>query len=156
MAYFDNMQQNCIATLLPNMSSQPLSEQALLSMPEHAYMNDAQLAFFKHVLETQLQLLETNMRVTSDHLQEQQETPDPLDRATEEENRGLELRTRDRERKHLKTIQSALQRIANGNYGYCEETGEPIGLQRLLARPTTKLCIEAQERHERRERLFHH
>lgn len=133
-----------------------LSEQALLNMPQTAYMNEAQLAFFKQLLEAQLSALEGNMRLTSQHLQHQQETPDPLDRATEEESRGLELRARDRERKHLKTIQSALQRIANGSYGYCEETGEPIGLRRLLARPTTKLCIEAQERHERRERQFNH
>lgn len=119
-------------------------------------MNQAQLAFFKQLLETELQLLQENMRLTSAHLSDQQETPDSADRATQEENYTLELRTRDRERKHLKTIQSALRRIEEGSYGYCEETGEKIGLHRLLARPTTRLCLEAQERHERRERQFNH
>lgn len=133
-----------------------LSESELLAMPIDAYMNHAQLDFFKRLLEAQLHTLQTNMQVTSMHLQANEETPDPADRATQEETRGLELRTRDRERKHLKTIQSALLRIAQGNYGYCEETGERIGIARLLARPTTKLCLEAQERHERRERQFNH
>jgi DnaK suppressor protein len=133
-----------------------LTPSELLSMPEDAYMNEAQLAFFKQLLEQQLDTLQANMLLTSTHLHEQQETPDPADRATQEETHGLELRTRERERKHIKTIQSALLRIARGQYGYCEETGEPIGLARLFARPATKLCLEAQERHERRERLFNH
>ncbi len=133
-----------------------LTPPELLSMPEDAYMNAAQLAFFKQLLEQQLDILQANMLLTSTHLHEQQETPDPADRATQEETHGLELRTRERERKHIKTIQSALMRIAQGQYGYCEETAEPIGLARLMARPATKLCLEAQERHERRERQFHH
>lgn len=133
-----------------------LSQSQLLAMPDECYMSEAQLNFFKQLLETELQLLQENMRQTSAHLSLQQETPDPADRATQEENYTLELRTRDRERKHLKTIQSALRRIEEGSYGYCEETGEKIGLQRLLARPTTRLCLEAQERHERRERQFNH
>jgi len=128
----------------------------LLAMSADAYMNEAQLAFFRQLLQAQLQALQDNMRQTSEHLSDQQETPDPADRATQEETHSLELRTRDRERKHLKTIQSALRRIQDGSYGYCEDTGEPIGLARLLARPTTKLCLEAQERHERRERQFNH
>lgn len=128
----------------------------LLSMPEDAYMNKAQLAFFKQLLQAQLQALQGNMQSTSEHLLDQQETPDPADRATREETQSLELRTRERERKHVKTIHAALLRIEHGDYGYCEETGEPIGLARLLARPTTKLCLEAQERHERRERQFNH
>jgi DnaK suppressor protein len=133
-----------------------LTTAELLSMPEDAYMNQAQLAFFKKLIQVQLASLQDNMQLTSLHLHEQQETPDPTDRATQEETHALELRTRDRERKHIKTLESALQRITHGQYGYCEETGEPIGLARLIARPATKLCLEAQERHERRERLFNH
>lgn len=133
-----------------------LTESELLSMPAEAYMNAAQLAFFQHLLEKQRLALHDNMRLTSSHLHEQEETPDPADRASQEESHGLELRTRERERKHLKSIAAALLRIRDGLYGYCEETGEPIGLPRLLARPTTKLCLEAQERHERRERQFNH
>lgn len=133
-----------------------ISEAQLLSMPEEAYMNEVQLAFFKYELQSQLQSLQENMQLTGEHLLDLQETPDPLDRATQEETRSIELRARERERKHLKTIQSALRRIEQGMYGYCEETGEPIGLLRLLARPTTRLCLEAQERHERRERQFNH
>lgn len=133
-----------------------ISEAQLLSMPEEAYMNEVQLIFFKHQLQSQLQTLQENMQLTGEHLLDLQETPDPLDRATQEETRSIELRARERERKHLKTIQSALRRIEQGGYGYCEETGEPIGLPRLLARPTTRLCLEAQERHERRERQFNH
>lgn len=133
-----------------------LNTSELLSMPEDAYMNKAQLAFFKQLLQAQLQALQGNMQSTSKHLLDQQKTPDPADRATREETQSLELRTRERERKHVKTIHAALLRIEHGDYGYCEETGEPIGLARLLARPTTKLCLEAQERHERRERQFNH
>lgn len=133
-----------------------LTSSEILTMSESAYMNEAQLAFFKQLLERQLDTLQANMLLTSANLLDQQETPDPADRATQEETHGLELRTRERERKHIKTIQSALLRIAQGQYGYCEETGEPIGLARLMARPATKLCLEAQERHERRERQFHH
>lgn len=133
-----------------------LTQSELLSLPDDAYMNAVQLAFFKRLLEMQLEALQSNMQLTSAHLLDHQGTPDPADRATQEETHGLELRTRDRERKHIKTIQAALLRIAQGNFGYCEETGEPIGLARLLARPTTKLCLEARERHERRERLFNH
>lgn len=133
-----------------------LTESELLAMPAESYMNAAQLAFFQHLLENQRLALHDNMGLTSSHLHEQEETPDPADRASQEESHGLELRTRERERKHLKSIAAAQLRIRDGSYGYCEETGEPIGLPRLLARPTTKLCLEAQERHERRERQFNH
>ncbi|WP_029149102.1 RNA polymerase-binding protein DksA [Methylophilus sp. 5] len=133
-----------------------LTEPELLAMPEDAYMNPAQLAYFQRLLESQRQILHDNMRLTSCHLHEQHDTPDPADRASQEESHGLELKTRERERKHLKSIAAALLRIGDGRYGYCEETGEPIGLARLLARPTTKLCLQAQERHERRERQFNH
>jgi len=80
--------------------------------------------------------------------------PDPADRATIEEEHALELRTRDRERKLLKKIQQSLARIESGEYGYCEETGEPIGIPRLLARPTATLSLEAQQRRELRQKLY--
>ena len=80
--------------------------------------------------------------------------PDPADRATIEEEHALELRTRDRERKLLKKVEQALARIESGDYGWCEETGEPIGLNRLIARPTANLSLEAQERRELRQKLF--
>lgn len=131
-----------------------MTESELLAMPDSDYMNASQLAFFKSLLLIELVQLQENLNHTSEHLREVEDAADPADRATQEESRGLELRTRDRERKYLKSINSALARIEDGRYGYCDDTGEPIGLQRLIARPTTKLCLEAQERHERRERQF--
>lgn len=131
-----------------------MTESELLAMPDSDYMNASQLAFFKSLLLIELAQLQENLNHTSEHLREVEDAADPADRATQEESRGLELRTRDRERKYLKSINSALARIEDGRYGYCDDTGEPIGLQRLIARPTTKLCLEAQERHERRERQF--
>lgn len=145
------MQLYCI--LLVHMS---LTEAELLAMPETDYMNAEQLAFFKAVLLRELAQLQENLSHTSEHLREVEEAADPADRATQEETRGLELRTRDRERKYLKSVNSAIARIEDGSYGYCVNTGEPIGLLRLIARPTTKLCLEAQEQHERRERQFNH
>lgn len=131
-----------------------MTESELLAMPDSDYMNASQLEFFKSLLLIELAQLQENLNHTSEHLREVEDAADPADRATQEESRGLELRTRDRERKYLKSINSALARIEDGRYGYCDDTGEPIGLQRLIARPTTKLCLEAQERHERRERQF--
>lgn len=133
-----------------------LTEAELLAMPETDYMNAEQLAFFKAMLLRELAQLQENLSHTSEHLREVEEAADPADRATQEETRGLELRTRDRERKYLKSVNSALARIEDGSYGYCVNTGEPIGLLRLIARPTTKLCLDAQEQHERRERQFNH
>jgi DnaK suppressor protein len=133
-----------------------MTESELLAMSDSDYMNASQLAYFKALLLIQLAQLQENLDHTSEHLREVEDAADPADRATQEESRGLELRTRDRERKYLKSINSALARIEDGRYGYCEDTGEPIGLQRLIARPTTKLCLEAQEQHERRERQFNH
>lgn len=117
-------------------------------------MNADQLLFFKTLLEKQREQIADNARDTSNHLREHEEFSDPADRATQEELHTLELRTRDRERKLQKKIDAALRRIANSEYGFCEESGEPIGLPRLLARPTTTLSLEAQERHEQRERQF--
>ena len=95
-----------------------------------------------------------NASETTEHLRENILVPDPADRATIEEEHALELRTRDRERKLLKKVEQALARIESGDYGWCEETGEPIGLNRLIARPTANLSLEAQERRELRQKLF--
>ena len=95
-----------------------------------------------------------NAGETTEHLRETVIVPDPADRATIEEEHALELRTRDRERKLLKKVQQAINRIDVGEYGWCEETGEPIGLQRLLARPTATLSLEAQQRRELRQKLY--
>lgn len=129
--------------------SAPLTEAEILAMPEADYMNAAQVAFFRARLRQSREELLANAAATSQHLQQNETPADPNDRATVEEEHILELRVRDRERKLLGKIDAALRRIDAGDYGYCEETGEPIGLRRLLARPTATLCIEAQERHER-------
>ena len=133
-----------------------LTEQDILSWngPEDDYMNEAHLAFFKERLLQMKQELIDNAMATSQHLQEQEATPDPADRATLEEEYALELRTRDRERKLLQKIENTVKSIEEGNYGYCEDTGEPIGLARLLARPTASLTVEAQERRERLKRQY--
>jgi DnaK suppressor protein len=132
----------------------PLTEAELLKMPKSEYMNAAQLRFFKdRLLELQRELRD-NAGATTEHLRELSFAPDPADRATLEEEHALELRTRDRERKLLKKIDQSLARIEDGSYGFCEETGEPIGLQRLLARPTATLSIEAQERREMKQKLY--
>jgi DnaK suppressor protein len=130
------------------------TEEQLLKMPDSAYMNDDQLAFFKYRLQRMEQELLANAGETTEHLRETVIVPDPADRATIEEEHALELRTRDRERKLLKKVQAALQRIESGDYGYCEETGDPIGIPRLLARPTATLSLEAQQRRELKQKLF--
>ena len=130
-----------------------LSEKALLAMPAKAYMNEAQLEFFRDLLRKQRQDLIDNATMTIDHLRDGEAEADPNDRATIEEENSIELRIRDRERKMLPRVEAALKRIADGRFGFCEETGEPIGLRRLLARPTTSFSIEAQERHESRQRI---
>ena len=130
------------------------SEGELLKMPESAYMNDQQLGFFKYRLQQMEQELLQNADETTEHLRETVIVPDPADRATIEEEHALELRTRDRERKLLKKVQQALGRIDSGEYGYCEETGEPIGIPRLLARPTATLSLEAQQRREIKQKMF--
>jgi DnaK suppressor protein len=131
-----------------------LTEEELLKAPEKDYMNEAQLAFFKkRLLELREQLLR-NADDTGEHLRENEITTDPSDRATLEEEYTLELRTRDRERKLLKKVEKSLRMIEDGSYGWCEETGEPIGVPRLLARPTATLSLEAQERRERVQKLY--
>ncbi|MCU0841034.1 MAG: RNA polymerase-binding protein DksA [Thiobacillaceae bacterium] len=123
-------------------------------MPEKDYMNEVQLNFFKAKLQAMKEDILDNARETGEHLKENEVFADPNDRATVEEENMLEQRVRDRERKLLKKIEQALGRIDAGDYGYCLETGEPIGIPRLLARPTAELSIEAQEKHERMERLY--
>jgi len=130
------------------------TEEQLLKMPDAVYMNEDQLAFFKHRLQQMERELLANAGETTEHLRETVIVPDPADRATIEEEHALELRTRDRERKLLKKVQSALQRIESGDYGYCEETGDSIGIPRLLARPTATLSLEAQQRRELKQKLF--
>ena len=132
----------------------PLSEAELLRMPESDYMNEAQLGFFRARLQQMEREILHNAGETTEHLRETVIVPDPADRATIEEEHALELRTRDRERKLLKKIQQALTRIDEGDYGFCEETGEPIGVPRLLARPTATLSLEAQQRRELRQKLY--
>lgn len=130
------------------------TENELLAMPESDYMNDVQLAFFRNRLKELEQEILTNAGTTTENLRETQFVPDPADRATIEEEHALELRTRDRERKLLKKVQQSITRIDSGDYGWCEETGEPIGVPRLLARPTATLSLEAQERREMRQKLY--
>jgi len=130
------------------------TEAELLRMPEDEYMSDRQLGFFRDRLRQLEQDILNNAGATTEHLRETQFVPDPADRATIEEEHALELRTRDRERKLLKKVQQSILRIDSGEYGWCDETGEPIGLRRLLARPTATLSLEAQERREMRQKMF--
>jgi DnaK suppressor protein len=124
-------------------------------MPEDAYMNDVQLAYFRLKLLTLKHDILSNAGETTEHLRaDTVVVPDPADRATIEEEHALELRTRDRERKLLKKIDQSIARIDSGDYGYCDETGEPIGVGRLLARPTANLSLEAQQRRELKQKMF--
>ncbi|MDB5761180.1 MAG: dksA [Herminiimonas sp.] len=131
-----------------------LSEAQILKMSEKDYMNAAQLAFFKARLQQLEKDLLKNAGETTEHLRETVLVPDPADRATIEEEHALELRTRDRERKLLKKVQQSIASIDSGDYGWCEETGEPIGIPRLLARPTATLSLEAQQRRELKQKLY--
>jgi DnaK suppressor protein len=130
------------------------TEAELLKMPDSAYMNEAQLGFFRAKLQQMERDILQNADATTEHLRETVIVPDPADRATIEEEHALELRTRDRERKLLKKIAQSLGKIESGDYGYCEETGEAIGIPRLLARPTATLSLEAQQRRELRQKMF--
>jgi DnaK suppressor protein len=141
-------------TITAKNQTQLLTEKELLAMPESDYMNVAQLEFFRARLKDLEQEILANAGATTENLRETQFVPDPADRATIEEEHALELRTRDRERKLLKKVQQAISSIDSGEYGWCEETGEPIGVPRLLARPTATLSLEAQERREMRQKLY--
>ena len=121
---------------------------------DEPFMNERQLEYFRRKLIAWKNDLLSESRETIEGLQDSaRNVPDIADRASEETDRALELRTRDRQRKLVSKIDAALRRIENGEYGYCEETGEPISLKRLDARPIATLSLEAQERHERRERV---
>jgi RNA polymerase-binding transcription factor len=137
-----------------NKDAKEMTDEDILRAPEKDYMNEAQRAFFRQkLLELRAQLL-NNADDTGQHLRENEVTTDPSDRATLEEEYTLELRTRDRERKLLKKVEKSIRQIDDGTYGFCEETGEPIGVARLLARPTATLSLEAQERRERVQKLY--
>ncbi len=136
-------------------SAEELTDAELLAMPDSEYMNDKQLAAFRLRLSTLKQDILNNAGETTEHLREDTVVvPDPADRATIEEEHALELRTRDRERKLLKKIEQSIARIDAGDYGYCDETGESIGVGRLLARPTATLSLEAQQRRELKQKMF--
>jgi DnaK suppressor protein len=130
------------------------TEAMLLAAPEEEYMSARQLAFFRQRLREEEEALLSAVKETAGHLQEAETSADWSDRASTEEEHTLELRVRDRERKLLQKIREALRRIDDGSYGWCEETGEPIGMARLLARPTASLSLEAQERREQSKRRF--
>ena len=132
-----------------------LSDEEVKAMPDAEYMNDKQMAFFRHKLSILKQDIHNSAGETTEHLREDTVVvPDPADRATIEEEHALELRTRDRERKLLKKIEQSIARIDSGDYGYCDETGEPIGVGRLIARPTANLSLEAQQRRELKQKMF--
>ncbi|KCZ54852.1 molecular chaperone DnaK [Hyphomonas beringensis] len=119
------------------------------------FMNEQQLAYFRKLLETWKADILDGAKQTINNLQDESGSlPDIVDRASAESDKALELRTRDRQRKLISKIDAALRRIDDGSYGYCEVTGEPISLRRLEARPTATLSLEAQERHERKERTL--
>ena len=121
---------------------------------DEEFMNERQLEYFKQKLLNWKEDILRESRETQDHLQSETENhPDLAARATSETDRALELRTRDRQRKLISKIDEAIRRIEDKSYGYCEDTGEPIGVARLEARPIATLSLEAQERHERRERV---
>ncbi len=132
-----------------------LTDAELMAMPDSEYMNETQMAVFRLKLSVLKQDILNSAGETTEHLREDTVVvPDPADRATIEEEHALELRTRDRERKLLKKIEQSINRIDAGDYGYCDETGEPIGVGRLLARPTATLSLEAQQRRELKQKMF--
>lgn len=136
-------------------AGEELTDEEVKAMPDSEYMNDKQLAFFRHKLSLLKQDIHNSAGETTEHLREDTVVvPDPADRATIEEEHALELRTRDRERKLLKKIEQSIARIDSGDYGYCDETGEAIGVGRLIARPTANLSLEAQQRRELKQKMF--
>jgi DnaK suppressor protein len=146
------------AKLVNNWKSTPaaeLTDAELLAMPDSEYMNEVQMAAFRSKLQILKRDILNSAGQTTEHLREDTSVvPDPADRATIEEEHALELRTRDRERKLLKKIEQSIARIDAGDYGYCDETGEAIGVGRLLARPTATLSLEAQQRRELKQKMF--
>ena len=129
-----------------------MNEQELLRMPAQAYMDASQQAFFRDLLLSQRTVLQARISSEFELMRAFEPSSDPSDLGTVEEQRQWQLRLLEREKKLLDKIDEALQRLARGEYGWCKDTGEPIGLKRLLLRPTATLSIEAKERQERRER----
>ena len=136
-------------------TAEELTDEEVLAMPQAEYMNIKQMMFFRlKLIQLKKGILES-AGATTEHLRDESAVvPDPTDRATIEEEHALELRTRDRERKLLKKIEQSIARIDAGDYGYCDETGEAIGVGRLLARPTATLSLEAQQRRELKQKMF--
>ena len=138
-----------------NKTPDSVTDEEVIAMSDDDYMNAFQMAFFRHKLVQLKEDILVNAGETTEHLREDTViVPDPADRATIEEEHALELRTRDRERKLLKKIEQSIARIDSGDYGYCDETGEPIGVGRLIARPTATLSLEAQQRRELKQKMF--
>ena len=136
-------------------SAEEMNDEELLAMPDSEYMNIKQMMYFRLKLLQLKQGILASAGATTEHLRDESAVvPDPTDRATIEEEHALELRTRDRERKLLKKIEQSIVRIDVGDYGYCDETGEAIGVGRLLARPTATLSLEAQQRRELKQKMF--
>jgi DnaK suppressor protein len=136
-------------------SAEEMNDEELLAMPDSEYMNIKQMMYFRLKLLQIKQGILASAGATTEHLRDESAVvPDPTDRATIEEEHALELRTRDRERKLLKKIEQSIVRIDAGDYGYCDETGEAIGVGRLLARPTATLSLEAQQRRELKQKMF--
>jgi DnaK suppressor protein len=133
-----------------------LTETELLAQPADDYMNDAQQQFFRALLLSQRGELQTRMAEELETLRERETSSDPADIGSAEEQRQWQLRQLEREKKLLDKIDEALDRLARREYGWCRETGEAIGLKRLLLRPTASLCIEAKERQEQREKHLRH
>ncbi|MGE0583328.1 MAG: RNA polymerase-binding protein DksA [Steroidobacteraceae bacterium] len=140
---------------MANLLAGPRNVQPYIPRRGEQYMGKAQLDHFRDILLSWKQDLMMEVDRTVSHMKDEAANfPDPNDRATQEEEFSLELRTRDRERKLIRKIDDALKRIEDGSYGYCLETGEEIGIKRLEARPVATLSLEAQERRERRERQY--
>lgn len=130
----------------------PMTEQELLQQHPNAYMSEQQQAFFRELLLTERRELQERITSEFDELRDYEPSSDPADTGSTEEQRRWQLRLLEREKKLLDKIDRALERLAHGEYGWCEETGDPIGLRRLLLRPTATLCIEAKERQEKKEK----
>ena len=148
-----NKQQNNLSTMATSNLQKYLDFKPYKPKKGEDYMSQDQTEHFKNILFSWKKLLMSEAEKTMDHMkQDSSKLSDPNDAATQEEEFRLELRTRDRERKLISKIDKALHRIDDGSYGYCEDTGEPIGIKRLEARPIATLSIEAQERHEKIEK----
>ncbi len=136
------------------MKAEIVAESEYRPAEDEPFMNDRQLEYFRQkLLAWKTSILEESKSTIADMQADTRNIPDMADRASEETDRALELRTRDRQRKVVSKIDAALRRIDDGSYGYCESTGEPISLKRLDARPIATLSLEAQERHERKEKV---